>query len=189
MWKGRVPLNERGEAEVVVPLKRRCHLFRIVAVATGGSRAFLDRRRLHPFDQDLTLFLRPAARWCGRATVTVPASPYATPPARRLTVDVSARAPVVFSGALRPNRSSGPRARRASFSGRGGAQRRGGKLAWESRGGRPKKPGTRPAAHSAEGRAGRSRCRFFQASLARLEGRYVLPVERPPDALAGGGCA
>ncbi|MBI5379828.1 MAG: alpha-2-macroglobulin [Nitrospirae bacterium] len=40
LWKGRVPLDAQGEAEVEVPLNDSLTSFRIVAVATGGLRLF-----------------------------------------------------------------------------------------------------------------------------------------------------
>jgi len=40
LWKGRVPLDARGEAVVTVPLNDSLTSFRIVAVATGGVQLF-----------------------------------------------------------------------------------------------------------------------------------------------------
>lgn len=40
LWKGRVPLDERGEATVDVPLNDSLTSFRIVAIATGGISTF-----------------------------------------------------------------------------------------------------------------------------------------------------
>jgi uncharacterized protein YfaS (alpha-2-macroglobulin family) len=40
LWKGRLPLNERGEAEVDIPLNDSLTSFRVVAVASGGLGLF-----------------------------------------------------------------------------------------------------------------------------------------------------
>lgn len=40
LWKGRVPLNEKGEATVEVPLNDSITSFRITAVATAGTQLF-----------------------------------------------------------------------------------------------------------------------------------------------------
>jgi hypothetical protein len=40
LWKARVPLNDRGEASVEIPLNDSLTGFRIVAVATGGTGMF-----------------------------------------------------------------------------------------------------------------------------------------------------
>jgi uncharacterized protein YfaS (alpha-2-macroglobulin family) len=40
LWKGRLPVNERGEAEVDIPLNDSLTSFRVVAVASGGLGLF-----------------------------------------------------------------------------------------------------------------------------------------------------
>ena len=40
LWRGRLPLNDRGEAEVTVPLNDSLTAFRLVAVASAGARYF-----------------------------------------------------------------------------------------------------------------------------------------------------
>lgn len=40
LWKGRLPLNERGEIEVDIPLNDSLTSFRVVAVASGGLELF-----------------------------------------------------------------------------------------------------------------------------------------------------
>ena len=56
LWKGRVPLNERGEASVEIPLNDSVTAFRIVAVATGGAELFGTGGTSIRSTQDLMIF-------------------------------------------------------------------------------------------------------------------------------------
>jgi len=82
VWQGRVPLNERGEAEVEVPLNDALSAFRIVAVATGGTGFFGSGATTVQSTQGLMLFsgLPPLVREGDRYR---PGSPCATPPPKR----------------------------------------------------------------------------------------------------------
>src|SRR5947208_16942530 len=79
LWKGRVPLNERGEASVEVPLNDSVTASRIVAVATGGAEPFGTGGTSIRATQDLMSFsaaaplVRGGARM--RSECTVPNAP------------------------------------------------------------------------------------------------------------------
>jgi alpha-2-macroglobulin len=55
LWKGRVPLDARGEANVEIPLNDALTSFRIVAVATGGASLFGTGSSTIRSTQDLML--------------------------------------------------------------------------------------------------------------------------------------
>lgn len=56
LWKGRVPLDENGEASVEIPLNDSLTSFRIVAVATGGLERFGTGFTSIRSTQDLMIF-------------------------------------------------------------------------------------------------------------------------------------
>jgi hypothetical protein len=184
MWKGRVALNERGEAEAVVPLNDAVTSFRIVAVATGGVALFGTGAASIQSNQDLTLFsgLPPLVREGDRyrAGVTV-----RNASGKALTVDVSARAPVV-SPAPAPQTVALAAGEARELFWDVDAPSGTGELAWEFEA-TAKESGEHDRLRAVQKVVPAVPQQVFQASLARLEGRYVLPVERPPDALAGGG--
>jgi hypothetical protein len=183
-WKGRVPLNERGEAEVEVPLNDALSAFRIVAVATGGGGLFGTGATTVRSTQDLMLFsgLSPLVREGDRyrAGVTV-----RNTAAKDATVQVSARVPGV---------SPAPAPQTVALAAGGArelfweveAPRGAGELVWE-------------IDAAAQDAAGQDRLRavqkvlpavpqrVFRAELVQLTERWSLPVERPADALPGGG--
>jgi hypothetical protein len=183
-WKGRVPLNERGEAVIEVPLSDAISSFRLVAVATGATGLFGTGAASVQTTQDLMLFsgLPPLVREGDRfrAAVTV-----RNASGQALTLDVSARVPLVAPSPAPQVLVLAPNEAREVFwevTAPGGT----GELSWEI------------SAVSKEA-AGHDRLRVvqkvvpavplrvFQASLTRLEGRMTVPVERPPEALPGGG--
>lgn len=55
LWKARVPLNDRGEASVEIPLNDSLTGFRIVAVATGGTGMFGSGQASIKTAQDLMI--------------------------------------------------------------------------------------------------------------------------------------
>jgi uncharacterized protein YfaS (alpha-2-macroglobulin family) len=55
LWKGRLPLNERGEAEVDIPLNDSLTAFRVVAVASGGLEWYGTGAGALRTNQDLIL--------------------------------------------------------------------------------------------------------------------------------------
>lgn len=56
LWKGRVPLDVKGEAEIEVPLNDSLTAFRLVAVANAGSGLFGSGRTSIRTTQDLMLY-------------------------------------------------------------------------------------------------------------------------------------
>ncbi|MEN6622394.1 MAG: MG2 domain-containing protein [Smithella sp.] len=56
LWKGKIPLDFRGEAEVEIPLNDSITSFRIVAVATGGAGLFGTGSTSIQTTQDLMIF-------------------------------------------------------------------------------------------------------------------------------------
>ncbi len=56
LWKGRVPLNAKGEAEIDIPLNDSLTSFRIVAVANGGKGLFGTGQTSIRTTQDVMIF-------------------------------------------------------------------------------------------------------------------------------------
>ncbi len=184
VWKGRVPLNERGEAEVEVPLNDALSAFRIVAVATGGTGLFGTGAATVRSTQDLMLFsgLSPLVREGDRyrAGVTV-----RNTSARALTVQVSARAAGVLP-APSPQTLALAAGEAHELFWVVEAPRGVGELAWEIDA-VAKEAGGQDRLRVVQKVLPAVPLRVFQADLAPLTERLTLPVERPPDALPGGG--
>jgi uncharacterized protein YfaS (alpha-2-macroglobulin family) len=183
-WQARLPLDERGEAEVEVPLSDALSAFRIVAVASGGKGYFGTGSTTVRSTQDLMLFsgLPPLVREGDRfrAGVTVRNSS-----SKALTVNVTAHAPGLgLAAAPQMLAMAAGEARELYWDVE--APRGISELAWEIE-----------AAARDAGPQDRLRVvqkvvpavapRVVQAGLVQLEGRLALPVERPADALSGGG--
>jgi uncharacterized protein YfaS (alpha-2-macroglobulin family) len=184
VWKGRVPLNERGEAEVEVPLNDALSAFRIVAVAMGGAGLFGTGGTTVRSTQDLMLFsgLSPLVREGDRyrAGVTV-----RNTAAKDATVQISARVPGL----------SPPPAPQTVALAAGGAH----ELFWEVEAPRGVGELVWEIEASARDAGGQDRLRavqkvlpavpqrVFQAELVQLTERWSLPVERPAGSLPGGG--
>ncbi len=184
VWQGRVPLNERGEAEVEVPLNDALSAFRIVAVATGGTGFFGTGAATVQSTQNLMLFsgLPPLVREGDRyrAGVTVRnASPKA------LAVHVSARTP--GASPVPPPQAlalAAGEARELFWDVE--APRGTGELVWEIEAA-AKEAGEQDRLRVVQKVVPAVPLRVFQAELVQLEERLTLPVERPADALTGGG--
>ncbi len=183
LWKGRLPLNDRGEAQIEMPLNDSISAFRIVAVATGGTGMFGTGSAGIQSTQDLAIFsgLPPMVREgdAYRAGVTVRN-------ASRLpmTVKISARAagvpalPEVLDTFMPgESRETGWDVTTPS-----GVE----SVSWEI------------DAVADEG-VGQDRIRLvqqvlpavplrvFQATLSQVEGDFSVPVAPPQGALPGGG--
>ncbi len=184
LWKGRVFLNDSGEAEIPVPLNDSITAFRITAVASGDTGLFGTGSTTIQTTQDLAIFsgLPPMVREGDvyRAGVTV----RNTSP-RHLSVKLAAR-----SGGI----SVQPEFREIPLS--SGESRDIGwdvtvpmgekSISWEI--------DAMANDGSAEDHIRRVQqvlpavpVRVFQAVLSRLEGDYSLPVALPQGALSGGG--
>ena len=185
VWKGRVPLDERGEAEVVVPLNDTLSAFRIVAVATGGAGFFGTGATTVRSTQDLMLFsgLAPLVREGDRyrAGVTV-----RNTAARDVTVQVSARAGGAASPPPAPQTLALAAGAAHELFWEVEAPRGAGELIWAIDAA-AKESGAQDHLRVVQRVLPAVPLRVFQAELVQLEKRLALPVERPRDALPGGG--
>jgi uncharacterized protein YfaS (alpha-2-macroglobulin family) len=183
-WQARVPLDENGEAEVEVPLNDSLSAFRIVAVASGGAGLFGTGSATVRSTQDLMLFaglpplVREGDRFRSEVTVRNTSS-------KALTVNVTARAAGLGLAAA-PQILALPAGEARELNWDVETPRGIAELVWEIE-----------AAAQGAGPQDRLRVvqkvvpvvppRVVQASLIQLEERATLTVERPPDALPGGG--
>ena len=91
LWKGRLLLNDKGEASIDIPLNDSISSFRIVAIATGGTGLFGTGQTSIQSTRDLVVFsgLSPMVREGDRyrAGITVRNTSQ-----RAMTVDISAHA-------------------------------------------------------------------------------------------------
>ena len=184
LWKGRIFLNDRGEADIVVPLNDSVTAFRIVAVASGDTGLFGNGSTTIQTTQDLAIFsgLPPLVREgdAYRAGVTI-----RNASRRPMTVTLSAKAgdmavlPVFQEIAIPPGESRN--------------------IGWDvtAPSGVESIPWNIDAATDDGSAEDHIRLvqkvlpavplRVFQATLSRIEGEYVLPVEQPQGAVPGGG--
>jgi uncharacterized protein YfaS (alpha-2-macroglobulin family) len=184
LWKGRLFLNDLGEARMELPLNDSISAFRIVAVATGDTGMFGTGSAVIQSAQDLAIFsgLPPLVREgdAYRAGVTVRNASL-----QPMGVKLSARAaglgalPAFQSISLLPGEAK--------------------EIGWDV---------TAPAGVDtipweidavADAGAGQDRIRLvqqvlpavpvrvLQATLSQVEGDYSVPIAPPKEALAGGG--
>ncbi|MCL4799531.1 MAG: alpha-2-macroglobulin [Burkholderiales bacterium] len=187
LWRGRVALDERGEARVEVPLNDSLSAFRIVAVASGASGLFGTGAATIRTTQDLMLLaglppvVREGDRFHGAFTVRNASD-------RKLSVELAAAAGTgdAAPGRLPPQSLvlAPGEAREAGWTVTAPAGAAA--LAWEvsarERGGdaadRIKVAQKVVAAHPV---------RTFQATLVQLDRPLALPVAMPGDAIGGRG--
>ncbi len=182
LWKGRVPLDAKGEATVEVPLNDSLTSFRIVAVATGGSDLFGSGSTSIRSTQDLMILsgIAPVVRQGDRfrAQVTLRNS-------TDHSMDIEASAKVSQLGALKPqvlSLSSGE-AREMGWDITAPASADALNYAFEAR----EKNGASDRIAVSQKVVPVFPVRPFQATIAQLENVLRMPVERPRDALPGGG--
>ncbi len=184
LWKGRVPLDELGEAEIGVPLNDAITSFRIVAVASGGTGLFGTGSTSIRTTQDLTLFsgLPPLVREGDRYRAGITVRNTSRQP---LTVEVTARVQGI-SPVPSPQTvfvSPGEACELVwDVAAPSGVK----ELSWEINAA-AKETADQDRLRVVQKVAPAFPLQVFQASLAQLEGRLAIPVERPPDALPGGG--
>ena len=191
LWKGRVPLDERGEAHIEVPLNDSLTSFRIVAVASAASDLFGSGSTAVRTTQDLMLIsglppvVREEDRFRGGFTVRN---------ATQEAVEVSLAAQVLQSPAAGAPQTLGGPLPSLSLSLEPGEAR---EAAWEV---------TAPLAAqqllweieaSSHGASDRLRVsqrvieavpvRVYQATLFQIEGATSLVAGAPKDALPGRG--
>jgi uncharacterized protein YfaS (alpha-2-macroglobulin family) len=183
LWRARVPLDDRGEARVEIPLNDALSSFRIVAVATGGASLFGTGAATIRSTQDLMLLsaLPPLAREGDRYQAEVTLRNTSTRP---MAVSVRGRVEEVQEGLAPRTFPLAPGEARA--------------VSWELT-----VPAGVPALHyeveaqEPGGASDRVRIaqqvrpvvpvRITQATLSRWEQPMAEPVERPADALPGRG--
>jgi uncharacterized protein YfaS (alpha-2-macroglobulin family) len=184
LWKGRVTLNDRGEAEITVPLNDSITAFRITAVATGNAGLFGTGSTTIQTTQDLAIFpgLPPLIREgdAYRAGITV-----RNTSSRPLSVTLSAK---TNGTAVQPEFQEISLASGESQD-----------MAWDFTAPSAQKTITWEFdARSSDGKAADHirrvqpvlpavPVRVLQATLLRLDGDQSLPVQKPQDALPGGG--
>jgi uncharacterized protein YfaS (alpha-2-macroglobulin family) len=182
LWRGRVPLDAAGEAELEVPLNDALSSFRLVAIGSAGPALFgrgEARIRTH---QDLMLLsgLLPVVREGDRYLAT-----FTVRNASDRTVRLDARAEVTAGGAAMPELAP-QSVELAPGQARGlawevTAPRAAGELRWlvqaEEAGG-----GARDALRAAQRVAEVVPERAYQATVSQLDRPLLLPVQRPAGA-------
>ncbi|MBI5330023.1 MAG: alpha-2-macroglobulin [Betaproteobacteria bacterium] len=186
-WQARVKLDEKGEAEVEIPLNDSLTTFRVVAVANAGAGRFGTGQTALPVTQDLQLLsgAAPLVREGDRLKVYFTLRNVSE---REMTVDLSAR----HSGDGGKAWMELPAASETLAPGQGREialpvdAPTGARLTWEvsaqERGGAAK---DRLRIHQTVQEA--VPVRTFQATLAQVDAPLAVPVERPAAALPGRG--
>jgi hypothetical protein len=184
LWKSRLALDERGEAEIEVPLNDAITSFRIVAVASGGMEWFGSGETSIRSTQDLMVFsgLPPLVRTGDRfqAAITVRnASATAMTVEARAAAQGLAPIPAVPAAVLAPGAAQ---VLSWDVTVPEGVDR----LSWEfetvSR-----DTGDKDRLRVSQKVVPAVPLRVFQATTAALDSNVRLPVERPAGALPGGG--
>jgi uncharacterized protein YfaS (alpha-2-macroglobulin family) len=186
LWRGRVPLDAKGEARVAVPLNDSLTAFRIVAVASAGAELFGTGTATIRTAQDLVIhpglpsLVREGDRFSGvftlrnasDAPLAVLASARATPD-RGAAQELAAQRLELAPGAAQPVAWE--------LTAPAGATR----IAWEVEA----RTGAGPAdrLRASQEVAPVHPVRVVQATLAQVAGSESLPVARPADALPDRG--
>jgi uncharacterized protein YfaS (alpha-2-macroglobulin family) len=184
LWKGRVVLNDRGEAEITVPLNDSITAFRITAVATGNTGLFGTGSTTIQTTQDLAIFpgLPPMVREgdAYRAGITV-----RNTSSRPLSLTLSATADgTAVQPAFQEISLASGESRDMAWDVTAPTGQK--TISWEF------------DARSSDGTATDHirrvqqvlpavPVRVLQAALLRLDGDESLPVQKPQGALPGGG--
>ena len=185
LWKARVPLNDRGEASVEIPLNDSLTGFRIVAVATGGTGMFGSGQAGIKTTQDLMILsgVPPLVREGDtfRAGFTI-----RNASGRSMELDINARLKLADERELEPLHealAAGEAKEMGweikvpygleSMSYEVNAKEKGGEAA-DSLKARQKVVEAVPV-------------RTFQATIAQVDNSFAMDVEKPKDALSGKG--
>jgi uncharacterized protein YfaS (alpha-2-macroglobulin family) len=183
LWKGRVKLDQQGEATVEIPLNDSLTSFRIAAIATGGLDLFGSGTTSIRTTQDLLLFsgIPPLVRQGDKflSTFTV-----RNTTERVLKVHVTARTQPA-AGALQPQDislgSGESKEIRWNLTAPAGAET----LKYEIEATTNENAGDHLTVTQKVMPA--VPVRTLQATLTQLENSYMMAVERPADALPGSG--
>jgi len=183
LWKGRVKLDRRGEAEVEIPLNDSLTSFRIVAVATAGTGRFGTGAAAIRTTQDLILFsgVSPLVRQGDRFRSSFTAR---NATERPMQVDISARLQPEAE-ILQPQRISLGAGESMEIGWNLTAPMDTGTLTYEinavgERGARDSLSITQKVIPAVP-------VRVVQATLTQIDGSYGMEVERPADALPDRG--
>lgn len=183
LWRGRVPLDEKGQAAVEVPLNDSITSFRIAAVATAGEDRFGTGSTSIRSTRDLILF-------SGVAPVVREGDRYRSTFTLRNTTERALNVRVAAS----ISRGAAALAPQSVALGSGESR----EISWDV----TAPAGAEALTYTVEADAGGGitdrlsvtqkvvpavPVRAFQATLTQLEGDYRLAVERPREALPGTG--
>jgi uncharacterized protein YfaS (alpha-2-macroglobulin family) len=184
LWKARLPLDERGEGVLDVPLNDAITSFRIVAVASGGTGMFGTGETSIRSTQDLMVFsglpplVRAGDRFRAGITVRNASSTAMTVDARAVAKGLSVT-PAALTAALAAGEAQ-------VLSWDVTVPEGTDHLSWEfetvSR-----ETGDRDRLRVSQKVVPAVPVRVLQAAITALEGDYRLAVERPAGALSGGG--
>ncbi|MDR0843123.1 MAG: alpha-2-macroglobulin, partial [Acidobacteriota bacterium] len=183
LWKGTLKLNEKGEADVEIPLNDSLTSFRIVAVATGGAGRFGSGSTSIRTSQDLILFsgVPPLAREGDRFTAAFTAR-NATENPMRVSLSLKVE-PAAASQATQQIDLAAGESREVHFDLTAPQGVDALKYTMEA---------------SADGGAADRMSvtqkvipalpvRMWQATITQLDGKFSIPVEPPADAIVGAG--
>ena len=184
LWKARLPLDERGEGVLDVPLNDAITSFRIVAVASGGTGMFGTGETSIRSTQDLMVFsglpplVRAGDRFRAGITVRNASATAMTVEARAVAMGLSVT-PAALTAALAAGEAQ-------VLSWDVTVPEGTDHLSWEfetvSR-----ETGDRDRLRVSQKVVPAVPVRVLQAAITALEGDYRLAVERPAGALSGGG--
>ncbi|HMK43520.1 MAG TPA: MG2 domain-containing protein [Dissulfurispiraceae bacterium] len=183
LWKGRVALNAKGEAQVAIPLNDSITSFRIVAVATSGAGLFGTGHTGIRTSQDLILLsglpqmVREGDQFRAQFTVRNTTN-------RQMAVDLSA---LVTPGAVLPSISESLAPGQAKTVGwEMTVPLNSEMLTWEIT---AREKGTDAADRLKVAQRVRTAVpvRIFQATITQVAGTISTDVEKPKDALGGKG--
>lgn len=184
-WKARVVLNEKGEAEIDVPLNDSLTSFRIVAVATGGAELFGTGQVSIRSSQDLMLLssLPPVVREGDHFSAGFTVRNAA---ARSMNIEVKA----VLHGAgqkeLAPRQLTLAAGEAQEIEWKVSVPEGGGSLRYEVTA--AEKDGPARDTLSVKQRVAEAvPVRTFQATLTQVDKTYHLDLEKPQSALSGKG--
>jgi hypothetical protein len=184
LWKARLPLDDRGQAAIEVPLNDAVTSFRIVAVASGGTGLFGTGEASIQSTQDLMVFsglpplVRAGDRFRAGITVRNAASAAMTVDARAVAPGLSVT-PAVLTAALAPGEAQ-------VLSWDVTVPEGTGHLEWEFETA-SRETGDRDRLRVSQKVVPAVPVRVLQAAVAPLEGEYRMSVERPAGAVSGGG--
>ncbi|MDR1726651.1 MAG: alpha-2-macroglobulin [Acidobacteriota bacterium] len=185
LWKGTLKLDAKGEAEVEIPLNDSLTSFRVVAVATGGADRFGSGAASIRTSQDLIIFsgVSPLVREGDRFAATFTARNATERPMKAsLSLAVEPSAGLGGPASQQVELAAGEsREIRFDLSAPQGVDSLKYTLEAVADGGAADRMSVTQKVVPAVP------VRVWQATLAQMDGKLSLPVQRPADAVAGAG--